>query len=49
MENLKKQTNFSSKIVPVGLNSPFAKGTAMVAMHISKISCKIRSIKNYRS
>ena len=36
MKNRKKQTNFSSKMVPVGLDFTVAKDTTIVAMHISK-------------
>ena len=43
MKNLKKQTNFSSKMVPVGLDFTVAKDTTMVAMHISK-SIEVESI-----
>ena len=43
MKNLKKQTDFSSKMVPVGLDFTVAKDTTMVAMHISK-SIEVESI-----
>ena len=46
MKNLKKQTNFSSKVVPAESVFTVSKGTAMVAMHISKASGKIVSVKN---
>lgn len=46
MKNLKK--NFSSKVVPVGLDFANFKDIAMVAMHISKVFCKIMSVKNFR-
>ena len=45
MKNLEK--NFSSKVVPAGLDFIVAKSTTIVAMHISNASCKIKSIKNY--
>ena len=32
MKNLKKETNFSSKVVPAGLDVTFSKGIAIVAM-----------------
>ena len=49
MKNLEEQTNFSSKVVPVGLHFTVTKATAIVAMHVFKASCKIKFIKNYRS
>ena len=48
-ENLKKQTNFSSKVVPAGFDFTVTKDTSMVAMHISPPSCKITYTKNYHS
>ena len=36
MKNLKKQTGFSSKFVPTGLDFTVATNTTMVAMYISK-------------
>ena len=41
MKNLKKQTSFSSKVVPVGLDFVVVKVTAMAFMHKSKAACKI--------
>ena len=36
MKNLKKETNFSTEVVLIGLNFIVAKGIPMVAIHISK-------------
>ena len=47
MKNLKELTNFSSKVVPVGLDLIVTKATVMTAIHVSKASCKIKSIKKY--
>ena len=47
MKNLKKQTNFSSKVVPVGLDFIVAKNIAMVVIRTSQGFCKITPIKNY--
>ena len=44
-QTVKKRTNFSSKVVSVGLDFSAAMGTAMVAVQIFKIFCKITSIK----
>ena len=44
-----EKTNFSWKVVPVELDFTVAKDTTMVAMNITKASCKITSIKIYRS
>ena len=46
---IKKQTKFSSEKVLVKLDFYIAKGTAMVAMQIFEICCKIMSIKNHQS
>ena len=45
----KKGTNFSTKLIPVGLDFLVAKGTAMVPVEILKLSCKIASVKKYWS
>ena len=48
---LKKRKNFSPKLFPVRLNFLVAKGMAMVAMQMFKISCKITSkatVKNVK-
>ena len=48
MKNLKKQTNFNLNVVLVGLDFTVSKDSTIVAMHMSKASCKIPSIKNFR-
>ena len=49
MKNRKSQTSFSSNMVPLGLHFTIFKGTTIIAIHISKVSCKIVPMKNYRS
>ena len=44
-----KRLNFSSKVMPVGLDFVDAKNIALVAIETSKISEKITYIKNYQS
>ena len=49
MKNRKSQTSFSSNMIPLGLHFTIFKGTTIIAIHISKVSCKIVPMKNYRS
>ena len=48
MKNVKKQ-KVSPELLLVGLHFIVAKGTAIIAVHTSKASCKITYIKNYQS
>ena len=47
MKNLKKQTNFSSNVVPVGLDFIVAKDIATVVIRTPQGFSKITPIKNY--